>query len=106
VPWIALLDPDTTTTAIDGLYLVYLDTSAIDAVYLSMNQGATQHLRNAEQDGHKGRAGRAGRDRRDRRCNDSAPRVSTSRGKSIYLHKINTLAHVLRHGIPEARGSG
>ncbi len=56
MPWIALLDPDTTTTATDGLYLVYLYTSAIDAVYLSKNQGATQHLRNAEQDGHKGRA--------------------------------------------------
>lgn len=37
VPWIALLDPDVTLTATDGLYLVYLYTSKIDAVYLSMN---------------------------------------------------------------------
>jgi MrcB-like, N-terminal domain len=56
VPWIALLDPDITTTATDGLYLVYLYTSDIAAVYLSMNQGATQHLRSAETDGHKGRS--------------------------------------------------
>jgi hypothetical protein len=56
VPWIALLDPDVTTTATDGLYIVYLYTSGIDAVYLSMNQGATQHRRTAEMDGHKGRA--------------------------------------------------
>ena len=56
VPWIALLDEDVTTTATDGLYLVYLFTSRMDAVYLSMNQGATQHLRAAEADGRKGRA--------------------------------------------------
>jgi hypothetical protein len=56
VPWIALLDPDVTTTATDGLYMVYLYTSGIDAVYLSMNQGATQHLRTAEAAGHRGRA--------------------------------------------------
>jgi MrcB-like, N-terminal domain len=56
VPWIALLDPDVTTTATDGLYIVYLYTSGIDAVYLSMNQGATQHRLTAEQDGKRGRA--------------------------------------------------
>ena len=56
VPWIALLDEDVTTTATDGLYLVYLFTSRMDALYLSMNQGATQHRRAAEADGRKGRA--------------------------------------------------
>jgi hypothetical protein len=56
VPWIALLDEDVTTTPTDGLYLVYLFTSRMDAVYLSMNQGATQHRRAAEADGRKGRA--------------------------------------------------
>lgn len=56
VPWIALLDPDVTTTATDGLYLVYLYDSSLRTVYLSMNQGATQHRRNAEQAGLKGRA--------------------------------------------------
>jgi hypothetical protein len=55
VPWIALLDDDVTTTTTDGMYLVYLFTSTLDAVYLSINQGATQHLRAAEADGHKGR---------------------------------------------------
>jgi hypothetical protein len=54
VPWIALLDPDVTTTATDGLYVVYLYTADSDAVYLSMNQGATQHLRGAEAAGRTG----------------------------------------------------
>jgi hypothetical protein len=56
VPWIALLDENVTTTATDGLYVVYLFTSRMDAVYLSMNQGATQHLRAAKADGRNGRA--------------------------------------------------
>lgn len=56
VPWIAFLDPDVTTTATDGLYLVYLFSSSLDRVYLSMNQGATQHRRRAEASGLKGRA--------------------------------------------------
>lgn len=59
VPWIALLDPDVTTTATDGLYLVYLFDRDVQRVYLSMNQGATQHLRQAESDGLKGRAAEA-----------------------------------------------
>ncbi len=56
VPWIALLDKDVTDTAQDGLYLCYLFTQDLDGVYLSMNQGATQHLRIATDAGHKGRA--------------------------------------------------
>lgn len=56
VPWIALLDKDVTETAQDGLYLCYLFTEELDGVYLSMNQGATQHLRVATDAGHKGRA--------------------------------------------------
>ncbi|MGY1712609.1 MrcB family domain-containing protein [Geodermatophilus sp. SYSU D00758] len=56
VPWIALLDKDVTETAQDGLYLCYLFTQDLDGVYLSMNQGATQHLRVATDAGHKGRA--------------------------------------------------
>jgi 5-methylcytosine-specific restriction enzyme MrcB-like protein len=35
---------------------VYLFTNTLDAVYLSMNQGAAQHLQAAEADGRKGRA--------------------------------------------------
>ena len=56
VPWIALLDDDVTTTTTDGMILVYLFTSTLDAVYLSMNQGSAQHLRAAEADGLKGRS--------------------------------------------------
>jgi hypothetical protein len=48
VPWIAVLDPEVTTTAQEGSYVVYLYRRDLTRVYLSMNQGTTQHLRNAE----------------------------------------------------------
>ena len=44
VAWIAVLDPDVTTTAQRGLYLVYLFSVGTERVFLSMNQGATAHL--------------------------------------------------------------
>ena len=56
VPWIAVLNPGVTTTAQEGLYVVYLYRSDASRVYLTMNQGATQHLRNAEKQGLRGRA--------------------------------------------------
>lgn len=43
VPWIAVLDPDVTTTAQSGLYIVYLYDVNVERVFLSMNQGATAH---------------------------------------------------------------
>lgn len=54
VPWIAVLDKDVTTTAQEGLYVVYLYRADLSCVYLSMNQGATQHKRAAEARGLKG----------------------------------------------------
>lgn len=54
VPWIALLDKDVTTTALQGLYVVYLYRKDLTRVYLSMNQGATHHQRNAVSSGLKG----------------------------------------------------
>src|SRR5256885_823533 len=54
VPWIAILDTTVTTKATEGLYVVYLYRSDLARVYLSMNQGATQHLLNAEEHGFKG----------------------------------------------------
>jgi len=54
VPWIAVLDPDVTTTAQEGLYVVYLYRADLSRVYLSMNQGATQHLNNAKVSGLNG----------------------------------------------------
>lgn len=48
VPWIAVLDPGVTKTAQEGLYVVYLYRKDLSRVYLSMNQGTTQHLLNAE----------------------------------------------------------
>jgi hypothetical protein len=54
VPWIAVLDTNVTTTAQEGLYVVYLYRQDLSRIYLSMNQGATQHQRNA---GDKGLSG-------------------------------------------------
>lgn len=56
VPWIAVLNKDVTTTAQEGLYVVYLYRRDLSYVYLSMNQGATQHQRNAMATGLKGTA--------------------------------------------------
>jgi MrcB-like, N-terminal domain len=56
VPWIAVLNPDVTHTAQEGLYVVYLYRSDLSQVSLTMNQGATQHRRRAEQRGMSGRA--------------------------------------------------
>jgi MrcB-like, N-terminal domain len=44
VPWLAILDEDVTTTAREGLYVVYLFAEQVDRAYLSMNQGVTAHL--------------------------------------------------------------
>jgi hypothetical protein len=54
VPWIAILNTDVTNTAQEGLYLVYLYRGDLSRVYLSMNQGATQHQKNAVSGGLKG----------------------------------------------------
>ncbi|MFY1617849.1 MrcB family domain-containing protein [Micromonospora sp. WMMD736] len=54
VPWIAVLDSNVTTTAQEGLYVVYLYRQDLSRVYLSMNQGATQHQRNAGEAGLTG----------------------------------------------------
>lgn len=43
VPWITLLDPSVTKKVTEGLYLVYLYAADLEAVFLTMNQGATQH---------------------------------------------------------------
>lgn len=40
-PWLAVFDPVVTDTAQLGYYPVYLFSGALDAVYLSMNQGMT-----------------------------------------------------------------
>jgi MrcB-like, N-terminal domain len=56
VPWIAVLDPDVTQTAHKGLYVVYLYRQDLSRVFLSMNQGATQHLDDAKARGLKGGA--------------------------------------------------
>lgn len=41
-PWIAVLDPDETTSPQDGMYLVYLFHAGLDQVTLSLNQGVTR----------------------------------------------------------------
>ncbi|GAA0651122.1 hypothetical protein GCM10010174_88500 [Kutzneria viridogrisea] len=51
VPWVAVLNPEVTKTAQEGLYVVYLYRRDLARLYLSMNQGATQHLKNATAEG-------------------------------------------------------
>jgi len=50
-PWVALLDPASTTTVQDGIYVVYLMSLGTERLYLSLNQGCTA-LRDVE--GHAG----------------------------------------------------
>jgi hypothetical protein len=41
IPWFGFLDPDETTTPLEGLYVVYLFTADLGAVYLTLIQGVT-----------------------------------------------------------------
>jgi len=41
VPWIAVFNPDETTKAQQGMYVVYLFRADMQAVYLSLEQGVT-----------------------------------------------------------------
>lgn len=43
IPWICVFDRDITESAQKGFYLVYLFTSDLSGVYLSLNQGWTQY---------------------------------------------------------------
>jgi hypothetical protein len=42
VPWIAVFDPDETTSAQHGMYVVYLFAEDLQTVALSLNQGVTE----------------------------------------------------------------
>ena len=42
IPWVAFLDPDETETPTEGVYLVYLFSSDLERVYLSLNQGVSK----------------------------------------------------------------
>lgn len=56
VPWITFLDPDVTTKVTVGIYVVYLFSSDLQRVFLTLNQGATQHLSIHQDSGLKGKA--------------------------------------------------
>lgn len=45
VPWLAFLDPLETTTAQEGIYVVYLINAQTSEIFLSLNQGATSVMR-------------------------------------------------------------
>jgi hypothetical protein len=45
VPWIAVFDPDETTSAQRGMYVVYLYAADMSTVSLSLNQGVTELTR-------------------------------------------------------------
>ncbi|WP_127520905.1 DUF3578 domain-containing protein [Mesorhizobium sp. Z1-4] len=42
VPWIGIFDPEVTTGAQTGCYLVYLFSTDMERIYLSMSQGTTE----------------------------------------------------------------
>lgn len=42
VPWIGLFNPEITTSATQGIYIVYLFSTNLQAVYLSLGQGVTE----------------------------------------------------------------
>ncbi len=48
VPWLAILDPDQTRTAQEGIYVVYLYSADLTRLYISLNQGFTAHLERAK----------------------------------------------------------
>src|SRR5690606_13649385 len=41
-PWIAIYDKRITTTAQEGVYIVYLFSADMERVYLTLNQGCTR----------------------------------------------------------------
>jgi len=41
IPWLAIVDPDVTTTAQRGIFVVYLFAADLARVYLTVNQGVT-----------------------------------------------------------------
>jgi hypothetical protein len=41
IPWFGFLDPEETTTPLEGLYVVYLFNAPLDAVVLTLIQGIT-----------------------------------------------------------------
>jgi hypothetical protein len=49
IAWIAVLNPEVTTTAQQGLYVVYLFDASISRVYLTLNQGVTAHRLHVQQ---------------------------------------------------------
>ena len=42
LPWVAIFNPDVTTSAQSGYYIVYLFKENMQGVYLSLNQGVTE----------------------------------------------------------------
>jgi hypothetical protein len=48
IAWVAVLDPDQTKTAQEGIYIVYLYSADMTRLYLSLNQGFTAHQKRAE----------------------------------------------------------
>jgi hypothetical protein len=45
VPWIALLNKQITQSTQEGIYVVFLIATALDRIFLTLNQGATQLVR-------------------------------------------------------------
>ncbi|MEU4370249.1 MrcB family domain-containing protein [Micromonospora chersina] len=96
VPWIAVLDSNVTTTAQEGLYVVYLYRQDLSRVYLSMNQGATQHQRNAGEAGLTGVA-------QDRAALAELRAETALMRKHLSEEALAGLAEVIELGAPRNR---
>ncbi|MGE7274479.1 MrcB family domain-containing protein [Brevibacillus panacihumi] len=53
VPWIAIMDKKITTTTQQGVYVVYLFSQDMSAVYLTLAQGVTEPLKRGKTEGYE-----------------------------------------------------
>ncbi len=56
IVWISILNPEITKSTRNGFYAVFLYDSKFKNLYLSLNQGYTEHNQNAKRNGLKGKA--------------------------------------------------
>ena len=56
IVWISILNPEITKSTQSGFYVVFLYDANLNSLYLSLNQGFTEHKKNAIKLGFKGKA--------------------------------------------------
>ena len=56
IVWMSILNPEITKSTENGFYVVFLYDAELNYLYLSLNQGFTEHKKNAIKMGLKGKA--------------------------------------------------